>query len=161
MSRIRTFLVALAASVLAATGQAADDAADIRAFLDAYDRAFVAKHLERLAAFYHPDVTIFEGGGVNRGWADYRDHHLGPELAEFEGLEFAHHDVTPNLLGPGGRVAYVTSEYHLKARVKGREVDATGLETLVLVRDDKGAWKIRHSHTSSRRRPPATPAPQK
>ena len=161
MNKIQTCLVALAALVMAATGRAAQDAADIRAFLAAYDGAFVAKDLERLAAFYHPDVTIFEGGGVNRGWADYRDHHLGPELAEFEGLEFAHRDVTPNLLGPGGHVAYVTSEYHLKARVKGREVDAAGLETLVLVRDDRGAWRIRHSHTSSRRRPPASPAPPK
>ena len=100
-------------------------------------------------------------GGVNRGWADYHDHHFGPELAEFEGLEFTRHEVTPRLLGPGGRAAYVTSQYHLEARVKDRDIDAGGLETLVLVRDDEGAWKFRHSHTSSRRRPPASPAPQK
>lgn len=105
-------------------------------------------------------MTIFEGGGVNRGWADYRDHHLGPELAELEGLDFAHADVKPHVLGPDGRTAYVTSEYRLKARVKERDIDAVGLETLVLIRDDKGAWKIRHSHTSSRRRPPATAAPR-
>jgi len=161
MNRIRTSVLTLAALVLAATGHAADHVTEVRSFLEAYDRAFVAKDLDRLAAFYHPEVTIFEGGGVNRGWPDYRDHHLGPELAEFEGLEFAHRDVTPNLLGPDGRLAYVTSEYHLKTRVQGRDVDATGLETLVMLRDDSGAWKIRHSHTSSRRRPPATPAPQK
>jgi ketosteroid isomerase-like protein len=40
-----------------------------------YDARFNAKDLDKLAAFYHPDVTIFEGGGVNRGWAGYRDHH--------------------------------------------------------------------------------------
>ena len=161
MSRVRTSVVALAAVVLAATGQAADEVADIRAFLAAYDRAFVAKDLDRLAAFYHPDVTIFEGGGVNRGWADYRDNHLGPELAEFQGLEFSHQDVSPNPLGSGARTAYVTSEYRLKARVEGRDIDAAGLETLVLVRDEKDAWKIRHSHTSSRRKPAASPPPQK
>jgi ketosteroid isomerase-like protein len=160
MSGFRTVLVALAAVVLGGTVQAADEAAEIRTFLEAYDRAFVAKDLDRLAAFYHPDVTIFEGGGINRGWADYRDNHLGPELADFEGLEFVHRDVTPKLFGSGGPVAYVTSEYHLKARVKDRQIDGAGIETLVLVRDDKGAWKIRHSHTSSRRRPPASPAPQ-
>jgi len=161
MSRFRTVLVALAVVVLGGSVQAADEAAEIRTFLEAYDRAFVAKDLDRLATFYHPDVSIFEGGGINRGWADYRNGHLGPELAEFEGLEVAHRDVTPTPLGSGGRAAYVTSEYHLKARVKDREIDAAGLETLVLVRDDKGAWKIRHSHTSSRRRPPAGLAPGK
>jgi len=160
MSRFRTVLLVLVAAGLAGTVRAADEAAEIRTFLEAYDRAFVAKDLDRLAAFYHPDVTIFEGGGINRGWADYRDNHLGPELAEFEGLEFGHRGVTPTPLGSGGRVAYVTSEYYLKARVKDREIDAAGIETLVLVRDGKGAWKIRHSHTSSRRRPPASTAPQ-
>jgi ketosteroid isomerase-like protein len=152
--------MALVPTVLAGVVQA-DEAAEIRTFLEAYDHALTAKDLDHLATFYHPDVTIFEGGGVNRGWVDYRDHHLAPELAELEGLEFGHRDVTPNLLGSGGHVAYVTSEYRLKARVKDREIDAAGLETLVLVRDDMGAWRIRHSHTSSRRRPPASSTPRK
>ena len=43
--------------------------------------AFVAKDLKKLATFYHPDVTIYEGAGINNGWADYRDRHLGPETA--------------------------------------------------------------------------------
>ena len=67
-----------------ASSWAADDVADIKQLLTSYDEAFNAKSMDRLAAFYHPDVTIFEGGGVNRGWADYRDHHLGPEMAEFQ-----------------------------------------------------------------------------
>jgi ketosteroid isomerase-like protein len=38
-----------------------------------------------------------------------------------------------------------------------RQLDSTGLETLVLVKAADGSWKIRHSHTSSRpaRRPAA------
>lgn len=160
MNRLLTRLIAVAVLTLAVSAQA-DELAGIRAFLEAYDRAFVAKDLDRLAAFYHPDVTIFEGGGINRGWADYRDHHLGPELAEFQGLEFSHSEIAPRLLGSDARSAYVTSEYRLKARIKDRDVDAAGLETLVLVRDEQGAWKIRHSHTSSRRKPPSSPAPQK
>ncbi len=160
MDKLLTRLIAVAVLALAASARA-DETAAIRAFLEAYDRAFVARDLDRLAAFYHPEVTIFEGGGVNRGWADYRDHHLGPELAEFEGLEFSHSEISPRLLGSDARSAYVTSEYRLKARIKEREIDAAGLETLVLVRDEGGAWRIRHSHTSSRRRPPSSPAPQK
>lgn len=159
----RTMTLGLALLALAAAGTAtaheADATAAIKAWLQSYDAAFKAKDLERLAAFYHPDVTIFEGGSTNDGWADYRDNHLGPELKEFEGLEFGHFNVTPHVLGGDGKAAYVTGEYRLKARVGGREIDAAGLETLVLLKDATGHWKIRHSHTSSRRRPAATPAP--
>ncbi len=149
--------------VLCAAGPvwAADDAADITRFLADYDAAFNAKSMDRLAAFYHPDVTIFEGGGVNRGWADYRDHHLGPEMTEFTTVSFVHTDIVSHVLGADKRTAYVTSEYGLKARMKDREVDAGGLETLILLKGDDGAWRIRHSHTSSRRRPAATPTPAK
>jgi len=138
----------------------ADDAAaprDIRGWMDRYEAALNAKDLDRLARFYHPDVTIYEGGGVNTGWADYRDHHLGPELREMEGLRLTHADIQVQPLGSAA--AYVISEYRLRARIKDEDVDATGLETLVLVQGQDGGWLIRHSHTSSRRRPPASPRP--
>lgn len=127
------------------------DSAAIETWLKGYDDAFNAKDLEALATFYHPDVTIFEGGGMNVGWADYRDNHLGPELKAFENLQFAHRETKVTLLS-GGQSAYVTARYNLKARMEDREVDSEGLATYVLVKGDDG-WKIRHSHTSSRRRP--------
>lgn len=128
----------------------------IKTWLMSYDAAFNSKDLGRLAAFYHPDVTVFEGGETNNGWPDYRDKHIGPELKEFDNLEFSHDAVVPHVLGDV-HSAYVTAEYRLKARVDGKDVDATGLETPILVKSGDGAWKIRHSHTSSRRRP--SPAP--
>lgn len=53
------------------------EAAGIEVWLKGYNAAFNANDLNRVAKFYRPDVTIFAGG---RGWADYRDHHVGPEL---------------------------------------------------------------------------------
>jgi ketosteroid isomerase-like protein len=137
-----------------------DQGEAIRKWLQSYDAALNAKDLDRLGGFYHPDVTIFEGGSTNDGWADYRDNHLGPELEEFQKLEFSHFNVKTHPLGRDGRAAYVTAEYRLKARIEDREIDAAGLETLVLARDDTGGWRIRHSHTSSRRKPTASPPPQ-
>jgi len=96
---------------------------------------------------------------VNTGWVDYRDNHLGPELNEMQGLQFAHTGVLPQTLSDGS--AYVTSEYRLKTVMNGKPIEAEGLETLILAKDASGAWRIRHSHTSSRRRPPASPAPRK
>jgi uncharacterized protein (TIGR02246 family) len=154
---ILVVVAALLVPVLAAAHereQPSSDAAAIEAWLKGYDAAFNAKDLEKLAAFYHPDVTIFEGGGVNNGWIDYRDRHLGPELKAFENLQFGHTSTKATVL-PGGQTAYVTSEYAIKAKMGERQIDSTGLETLVLVKAADGSWKIRHSHTSSRpARPP-------
>ncbi len=144
----------------AAPARAADETADIQRFINDYDAAFNARSMDRLAGFYHADVTIFEGGGVNQGWADYRDHHLGPEMAEFLTVAFAHSNVVVHVLGADRRTAYVTSEYTLKVHMKERDVDGGGLETLILLKGDDGAWRIRHSHTSSKRRAPVTPAPK-
>jgi uncharacterized protein YcnI len=133
---------------------AAGEAAAIEKWLAQYDVAFNAKDLEKLGTFYHPEVTIYEGGGIDNGWASYRDGHLGPELKAFENLQFGHTDRKINVLGDG-TTAYAISRYTLKAKMGERAIDSGGLETLVLVKGADGAWKIRHSHTSSRpRRPP-------
>lgn len=152
-------VAALALPTYAGTpaAQTADnDAAAIETWLKGYDAAFNAKDLDKLATFYHPDVTIYEGGGINNGWIDYRDRHLGPELKEFENLQFGHSNTKVTVL-PGGQAAYATSEYSIKAKMGERQIDSRGLETLVLVKGADGSWKIRHSHTSSRpaRRPAA------
>ena len=127
------------------------EAQTIDEWLKGYDVAFNAKDLDRLATFYHPDVTIYEGAGVNNGWVDYRDRHLGPELKAFENLEFGHTNRRVQMLSD--RVAYVISEYYIKATMKERMLDNIGRETLVLEKQSDGSWKIRHSHTSGRARP--------
>lgn len=155
MRHLFATLLALAIPTVAANGQSGSgDAAAVEALLKGYDAAFNAKDLERLATFYHPDVTVYEGGGVDNGWIDYRDRHLGPELKSFEDLQFGHGNVKVTIL-PGGQSAYATSEYAIKARMGERVLDSSGLETLVLVKVDDGTWRIRHAHTSSRPRRPA------
>jgi ketosteroid isomerase-like protein len=140
-------------SAATSTVQASNtEAAAIETWLKGYDAAFMAKDLDKLAAFYHPDVTIYEGGGINNGWADYRDRHLGPELKAFENLQFGHSNTRVSVL-PGGQSAYATSEYFIKAKMGERVIDSRGLETLVLIKTADGSWKIRHSHTSSRPAP--------
>ena len=130
------------------------EVAAIEKWLAEYDAAFNAKDLDKLGTFYHAQVTIYEGGGIDNGWASYRDGHLGPELKAFENLQFSHSNRQIQVLGDG-KSAYVVSTYALKAKMGERAIDSGGLETLVLAKGDDGRWKIRHSHTSSRpRRPP-------
>ena len=127
--------------------------AAIEAWLKGFDTAFNARNLEALATFYHPDVTVYEGAGINNGWADYRDRHLGPELKEFQNPQFTHSETKVTVL-PGGQSAYAISRYTLKAKMGERDIDSEGLATYLLVKGANGAWQIRHSHTSSRARRP-------
>jgi uncharacterized protein (TIGR02246 family) len=124
---------------------------DIAAFFKNYDAAFNARDTDKLATLYHPDVTIFEGSGINRGWVDYRDNHLGPELKSFQDLQWAHSNIVVHMLGDSA--AYVTADYAIKYKAGDRAVDSGGIATHVLVKE-QGAWKIRHSHTAARRRAP-------
>lgn len=119
-------------------------------FFRAYDAAFVAKDLATLASMYAPETIVYEGSGINRGWKNYSETHLGPELKAFENLEFAHTNVVPHVLGDVN--AYVTADYTIKAKTGDRLLDSGGLATFVLSKDN-GAWKIRHTSTAARRRP--------
>jgi len=119
-------------------------------FLKAYDAAFVAKNVDTLATMYAPETIVYEGSGINRGWKNYLETHLGPELKSFENLEFGHTNVVPRLLGPDG--AYVTADYMIKARMGERQLDSGGLATFILAKDPSG-WKIKHTTTAARRRP--------
>lgn len=106
----------------------------------------------------HDDgVTVFESGYANYGWADYRDHHLKPEIDEMKNVKYQLSDIKARV---SGNTAWATFKYSLAADLKERHVEANGLGTAVLEKrgDD---WKIVHWHTSAPRRPPAQqPAPK-
>ncbi len=119
-------------------------------FVKAYDAAFVAKDLAKLATMYTPETIVYEGSGINRGWKNYSETHLGPELKAFENLEFGHTNVVPRLLGADA--AYITADYTIKAKMGDRAIDSGGIATFVLSKDATG-WKIRHTSTAARRRP--------
>lgn len=121
---------------------------EVVAFFAAYDSAFISKDVEKLAPFYSADTTVYEGGGVNRGWKDYRDNHLGPELKSYDSVQFSHSNVTPHLLGKEN--AFVTADYMIKTKTGEKAMDGGGLATYTLSKDS-GAWKITHTHTSARR----------
>ena len=145
--RWATALVLVAAVVTIAAQSPQDQ---VQSFFTAYDEAFNARDIDRLGTMYHADVTVFEGGGIDRTWASYRDNHLGPELRNFKDLVFAHSNVVVHVLGPDA--AYVTAEYSISYTTGERKMDGGGIATHVLVRGN-GAWTIRHSQTASRRRP--------
>ncbi len=93
-------------------------------------------------------VHIIEGAGVNHGWADYRDHHLAPELEAFENFRYSYSAVEPVVVGD---MSYVTFRYELAADTESGHIESEGRGTAVLRKTADG-WKIVHMHTSGRRR---------
>jgi ketosteroid isomerase-like protein len=104
-------------------------------------------------------LTIFENGHANYGWADYRDHHLVPEMGEMKNTKYAFSDIEIHL---AGKTAWATLKYTISADVmdngKPRHVDGSGLGTAVLENRD-GQWRITHWHSSAPRRAPTNPGP--
>lgn len=100
-------------------------------------------------------VTVFESGGANYGWADYRDHHLKPEIDEMKNVKYRLSDIKTKT---SGNTAWATFKYALAADLKERHIDVKGLGTAVVEKSGKD-WKIVHWHTSAPRQKPAEPKP--
>ena len=160
---LRTMLTALllASTSVAAQGvgatrlPAGSDASRVTATLTALFAASERNDLAALDSLYAGDsLTIFEGTGVNRGWTDYRDNHLGPELKEMKNLQYRPSGLEVHI---AGNSAWALFRYSLKADVNGRAADVVGLGTAILERRGAG-WVVRHMHTSGRARRPTDPA---
>lgn len=126
----------------------------VRAVFAAVERADMAA----LDTLYAGDsLTVFESAGINRGWKDYRDHHLAPELKEMAGFKYRPIEIMTRVQG---NLAWATVSYGLQAKEGGRTIDNFGRGTLVLERagaGEKARWIVRHSHTASRARRPNDP----
>ena len=139
--------------------RAATPADDVRDALLAETRAVEQKDMatiERLWA--HDDsVTVFENGHGNFGWADYRDHHLKPEIEHMANVREQLSDIVPHVIGT---TAWVTFKYTMSADVTDRHIDSNGVGTAVLEKRGDG-WQIVHWHSSAARpRPAGSPAPK-
>lgn len=126
-----------------------DGSEAVVAALSAYSAAISAMDIEAAAALVTEDFLIFEGAGVNRGWADYRDHHLAPELEMFDVLRFQFSEIEAEV---GGEMAWASFRYATHIEMPERVIDSGGVGTAVLVKGEDGRWRLRHLHTTPERR---------
>lgn len=119
--------------------------AAVRALFAAAER----NDLRALDTLYAGDsLTVVEGAGINRGWADYRDRHLAPEMKVMKNFRYRPFEIEARV---SGSLAWAMFRYALQADVDGKPVDVVGRGTAVLERRDK-RWVVRHTQTSSRAR---------
>src|SRR5438552_14287530 len=111
----------LCALLVSAPLLAADTDA-VRDTLQAHARGMEAGDLAAIAKVWANDdsVVVFENGRANNGWADFRDHHLGRELAAFKNVHYTMTDVTPHV---SGDVAWATFKYALTADTATKHID--------------------------------------
>ena len=149
----------VASSKSTATAQGSDEAAVREALLQSAS-SFEKNDVATATKVWANDesLTVFESGHANYGWADYRDHHLVPEMGEMKNTKYGFTDIKIHL---AGKTAWATLKYTISADVsdngKTRHVDGGGLGTAVLEQRD-GRWQIVHWHSSAPRRAPS-PAP--
>ncbi len=126
------------------------DVDSIRGVIEAVAAYSQARNLDAIDTLFAPEdgIHIIEGAGVNHGWADYRDNHLGPELEMFENFEYRFYNVEPQVRGD---VAWSSFRYDLSVDTQRGHLEREGRGTAVLERRD-GRWLIVHLHTSGRAR---------
>ncbi len=133
------------------SAQDKDEAAVIVRLLQEYTDAVESKNMSEIEKYVltTDEFTVFEGGHVNLGWTDYRDHHLAPELKQFQEFKYEYKDLKADV---DQKLAVATFKYSIFIKMKEREISGEGLGTAILVKTSDG-WKIRHIHTSRSRRP--------
>lgn len=132
--------------------QAADEAA-VKDVLARYKSAIEKLDSTGTEQYFTADSMVFETGGVEGSYANYLEHHLGPELKHFKSFAFSDYKVDVRFEGP---VAIATESYKYRIETKDGEVhERLGVATSVLKKVG-GRWKIVLMHNSARRPRPAS-----
>ena len=152
-------VLALSTGALAAQAHdhgapASPDVAAVTRTIEALFAAAERSDLRALDSLYAGDsLLVIEGAGINRGWTDYRDNHLAPELKEFKNFRYRPFEIAARV---SGDLAWVTFRYALMADLPSSKADVVGRGTAILER--RGSkWVVRLTQTAGRARRPSDP----
>ena len=115
---------------LACLMAASSPPAPVAAVVAAYHAAMEARSVEPLALLFDPDLVVLEGTHQNTGWADYRDHHIGPEMREWSQFKVLESRIIDSVTDGG--LGYVVLESKYRITSQGKPVTVAAAETLVL-----------------------------
>ena len=125
------------------------DADAVKAVLKQYSNAVEKLDVTGTEKLFAADSKIYESGGSEGTYANYLEHHLGPEFKEFKSFIYNDYKVDVEV---DGNYAFASETYNyvIILAKDNSEVKRKGVATSVL-KKIKGEWKIMISHNSSRR----------
>lgn len=117
----------------------------IRDVVEGFHAALSAGDSIGALAYLDDDLVVYEAGHAET-LEEYRSGHLASDIA------FSRSVVSTTLgdtVVAGRELSLFLREYSMKGRYRDHEIDARGVESIVLGLTEEG-WKIRHIHWSSR-----------
>lgn len=130
-------------------GKTQSDSADVAAVVTRYQAALATGDSVAALALLAADAVVLESGGMETR-EQYRSHHLPADMSFARGVPAVRGNVR---VGVRGDVAWVSSTSTSRGEFRGRQINSSGAELMVLSREPDG-WKIRAIHWSSRNRNP-------
>ena len=125
------------------------DSAEVAAVVERYHQALVAGDSAAVLRLLADDAVILESGGVETR-DEYRSHHLPGDMAFVRAVKSVR---SPLRVVVRGDVAWASSTSTTQGEFRGRAINSSGAELMVLVRASQG-WQIAAIHWSSRARRP-------
>jgi ketosteroid isomerase-like protein len=130
-----------------ASAQVASDSVAVAGVVERYHHALASGDSAAALALLAQDAVIIESGGVE-SLQEYRSHHLPADITfarEVKGTR------SPVRLTVRGDVAWTSTTSTSRGKYRGKTVNSTGAELMVLARGVDG-WTINAIHWSSRDR---------
>jgi uncharacterized membrane protein len=112
---------------------------------DRFATALRSGNTATVRAMLDPEVLVAEGGNAERSFDDYAGHHMPADMAFLAATEQA---LTERTVIESPAMATVISTTRIHGMHKGKAVDLSSIETMVLERKGED-WKIVHLHWSS------------
>lgn len=131
-----------------AAATARSDSAAAAAVVERFHGALAAGDSAAALALLAPEATILESGGVETR-TEYRGHHLPGDI---EFARAVRSERAPIRVTIRGDVAWTVSTSTTQGEFRGRQINSSGAELMVLTRAADGGWRISAIHWSSRAR---------
>jgi len=129
--------------------QAANDSAAVAATVERFHTAVAAGDSARALSLLTADAVVLESGGMETR-EEFRSQHLPADIAFAQAVKS---ERGPMRVVVRGDAAWATSTSTATGEYRGRQVNSSGAELMVLTRTPQG-WRIAAIHWSSRTRRP-------
>ena len=128
------------------------------AHMKKYKDALQSLSVDGTMELFSEDSQVYESGGTEGTYANYIEHHIGPELSHFNSFTFSNYTIDVQVDLP---YAFTTETYvytidlkeNKEKNRKAQVISKKGVATSVLKRNND-SWKILKTHSSSRNHTP-------